>query len=208
MARTPVGAPQPACRAVGPAIVFLGPSLSLAEARSLLAAEYRPPLRRGDLDAIAAPALVGVVDGVLEPEARLAGDEARRTAVRGVCLFGAASVGALLAMDPSIPGVVSGVGRVVRLIRSGRAGADDVAVLYAARNLRPLTVPVMDVLCWLDDAVASGRIPAGIAATALASFRALPMDERVPAAVTHLLRRFCPAAAGAVSVNAVVARGS
>ena len=55
---TPARAPPPARRSAGSAVVFLGPSLPLAEARSLLTADYRPPLRRGDLDAIAAPAVV------------------------------------------------------------------------------------------------------------------------------------------------------
>jgi ribosomal protein S12 methylthiotransferase accessory factor len=168
--------------------VFLGPSLPSTEARSLLAADYRPPLRRGDLDAIAAPAVVAVVDGVLEPEARLPPEEARRAAGRGLRLFGAASVGALIAADPSIPGSVAGVGRVFRLLRRGRARAEDVALLYAPHDLRPLTVPVVDVLCRLDAAVASGRVPPGAAAAALAALRALPLEDRAPAAVARLLR--------------------
>lgn len=198
MARTTIRAPQPADRAVVPVIVFLGPSLPLSEARCLLAADYRPPLRRGDLDAIAAPAVVGVVDGVLEPETRLAAAEARRAAERGVCLFGAASVGALLAADPSIPGAVHGVGDVFRLLRLGRARAEDVSVLYAAHDLRPLTVPAVDVLCWLDNAISSGSISAPSAAAAMCALRALPVDERTPATVAHLLRdRLASAAPGA-----------
>src|SRR3569833_3101571 len=108
MTGTPAGAPRPAHLPAAFPVVFHGPSLPLAEAHSLPAANYRPPLRRGDLDAIAAPAVVAVVDGVLEPEARLPPEEARRAAERGLCLFGAASVGALLAADPSIPGAVAG----------------------------------------------------------------------------------------------------
>jgi ribosomal protein S12 methylthiotransferase accessory factor len=161
----------------------------LPEALPLLAAGYRPPLRRGDLDAISAPAVVAVVDGILEPEARLPPEEAGRGAARGLRLFGAASVGALLAVDPSIAGAVAGVGRVVRLLRRGRARADDVAVLYAAHDLRPLTVPVVDVLCRLDDAVSAGCVVPGAAAAALAALRALPLEDRTPAAVAHLLRQ-------------------
>jgi hypothetical protein len=168
--------------------VFLGPSLPPAEARLLLSADYRPPLRRGDLDAIEGPAVVGVVDGVLEPEARLFPEEARRAATRDLCLFGAASVGALLAADPSAPGTVAGVGRVFRLLRRGRAQAEDVALLYAAHDLRPLTVPVVDVICQLDDAVTAGHAPPGAAAAAIAELRALPLQDRAPAAVARLLR--------------------
>lgn len=188
MASTQAGAPRPAHFPAGPTVVFLGPSLPAPEAGSLFTAHIRPPLCRGDLDAIAAPAVVAVVDGVLEPEVRLPPEEARRAAERGLRLFGAASVGALLAADPSIPGAVAGVGRVFRLLRRGRVQADDLALLYAAHNLRPLTVPVVDVLCQLDDAVAEGRVQSSDAEGALAALRALPLEDRTPEAVAHLLR--------------------
>jgi len=180
-------------------IVFLGPSLPLPEAQRLLAADYRPPLCRGDLDAVAGPAVVAVVDGVLEPEMRPQPEEVRRAAERGLHLFGAASVGALLAVDPSIPGSIKGVGRVVRLLRRGRARAEDLALLYAAHDLRPLTIPVVDVLCRLDEAVASSRVPPGAAEAALAALRALPLEERVPATMERLLHRHLGSFSSAVS---------
>lgn len=169
-------------------VVFLGPSLERAEAQSLLPAEYRPPLRRGDLDTITAPAPVVIIDGVLEPEARLLPNEALHALERGVHLFGAASTGALLAADPSIPGVVVGIGRVFHMLCQGHAKAEDVVLLYAAHDFRTFTVPVVDVLCWLEDKVASGCIPTAAAASALSRVRALPLEERTPEAVTRLLR--------------------
>lgn len=129
-----------------------------------------------------------MVDGVLEPEVRLPPEEARRAAGRGLHLFGAASLGALLAADPCVRDCVRGVGRVFRLLCQGRAVEDDVALLYAAHDLRPLTLPAVDVLCWLDEQVSSGRIPPGDAETALAAFRALPITDRVPTAAAQRLR--------------------
>lgn len=170
------------------AIVFLGPSLPLAEAQALLAADYRPPLCRGDLDAITEPAVVAVVDGVLDAEARLRPEEARCAAKRGIRLYGAASVGALLAVDPSISGSVIGIGRVVQLLRCGRVRADDLALLYAAHDLRPLTIPIVEVLCWLEDARVSGCVPPGDAEAARAALRELPLGDRSPSAIVRVLR--------------------
>ncbi len=136
-----------------------------------------------------APATIAVVDGVLEPETRLPAEEARRAAERGFCLMGAASVGALLAADPSISGGVAGVGRIFRLVARGRAEAADIALLYAAHDLRPLTVPAVDVLCWLEDAVAAGHLPPDAAEASLDAVRTLPIEERSPAAVRRVLHR-------------------
>jgi hypothetical protein len=203
MTLVPTIMPGPATISASSAVVFLGPSLPLAEARRLLAADYRPPLCRGDLDSIARPAVIAVVDDVLEPEARLQPEEACRAAMRGLCLFGAARVGALLATNPATSGSVKGVGRVVRLLRCGRATTEDLAVLYAAHDLRPLTVPVVDVLCRLDNAVASDRIPQDAAEAVLAALRAVPLEDRVPAAMERLLRShfgsFSPAVSAPLS---------
>jgi len=168
-------------------IVFLGPSLPWVEAWRLLAADYRPPLRRGDLDALPGPALVGIVDGVLDPEARMEPEEARRAAIRGIRMFGAASFGAMLATDPSILGVVTGVGRVAGLLRHGRADPDDVALQYAAHDLRPLTVPVVDVICWMAKTFAANVLATGAANRALHGLRAVPVEDRTPALVASLL---------------------
>lgn len=151
------------------------------------AADYRPPLRRGDLDTLPGPALVGIVDGVLDPETRMEPGEARRAATGGIRLFGAASFGAMLATDPSIPGVITGVGRVAGLLRHGRAEPDDVVLQYAAHDLRPLTVPVVDVICWMAKACAAGGLATGAANRALQGLRAVPVEDRTPFLVASLL---------------------
>src|SRR5580700_9812280 len=47
-------------------IVFLGPSLPQEEALRIVKAEYRPPIRRGDLDGIPAGSIVAIIDGVFD----------------------------------------------------------------------------------------------------------------------------------------------
>ncbi|MBV1798677.1 TfuA-like protein [Siccirubricoccus sp. G192] len=188
---------------ISPAVVFLGPSLPRAEAQGLLppGTVLRPPLRRGDLDALPPGAIAVILDGVLEAGPRLPPEEAGRARQRGHMLLGAASTGALLAVDPRLPpGTVLGSGRVHDLLSRGRATEEDLVVLYAAHNLRPLTVPLVRLLCWADDARAEGRLAPLEAEGMLAALRALPAEERDPVTVARLLRRLlglrAPATAG------------
>ncbi len=46
--------------------MFLGPSLSLNDARGILSADYHPPVARGDVDALFdhPPDVIAIIDGV------------------------------------------------------------------------------------------------------------------------------------------------
>jgi len=46
-------------------VVFTGLSLSQEEARTLLAAEVRPPVKRGDLDQLSDGTVAAIIDGEL-----------------------------------------------------------------------------------------------------------------------------------------------
>lgn len=75
--------------------VFTGPSISQAEARTLVQAEICPPARSGDLDRLSDGKAVAIIDGVLDPESVLSAGEIRRALQRGMKIRGAASLGAL-----------------------------------------------------------------------------------------------------------------
>lgn len=140
-----------ALRARAP-IVFLGPSLAPAQARAILSADYRPPLRRGDLDAIGHPATVLVIDGLLDEEWRLPAAEAVAALQRGLELHGASSTGALLAIELAQDGM-RGSGRVFELLRDFPGQRENlVAVLQAGTPPRALTVPLVDVVLGYADA--------------------------------------------------------
>ncbi|RYD65608.1 MAG: hypothetical protein EOP83_07015, partial [Verrucomicrobiaceae bacterium] len=108
--------------------VFVGPSLSPALARELLPlAEIRGPIRRGDLDAIDAPAVVAIIDGIFDSSHAVSPREIRTAVSRGIKVLGASSMGALRAAE--IPQML-GVGRVYGMYRDGVIDRDDeVAVL-------------------------------------------------------------------------------
>src|SRR5687767_2156797 len=91
-------------------IVFIGPSLSLDQAKLILPnADYRAPIKRGDLDSIAPGTVVGIIDGVFAQNLAISPGEIREAVDNGVSVYGAASMGALRAAEVSS---VAGVGRV------------------------------------------------------------------------------------------------
>ena len=116
-------------------VIFLGPSLSHEKAREIFpGADYRPPAKKGDLLRLAADPdvrLVGLVDGVFLQDYPPTPIEVYQLARKeGVILAGAASIGALRAVELEKFGMV-GIGRVFELYKNGKINADDeVAVTF------------------------------------------------------------------------------
>jgi TfuA protein len=120
---------------MGKPIIFLGPSLSHERARKIFDADYRPPARKGDFLRLAADfdaKLVGFVDGVfLQDYPPTPIEVYHLTRKHGVLLAGAASLGALRAVELEKFGMV-GIGKIFQLYKSGKLNADDeVAVTFA-----------------------------------------------------------------------------
>ena len=140
-----------------PRIVFLGPSLPAQLARRLLPdGDLRPPIRRGDLDGIAAGAIVGIVDGLFAQSLAISPGEIRETIERGVTVYGAGSMGALRAAE--VPAVI-GVGRIFEMYRSGAIERDDeVAVVIDAETHAALTESLVNVSFAVERLVRSGTV--------------------------------------------------
>ncbi|WP_175628327.1 TfuA-like protein [Thioalkalivibrio denitrificans] len=172
-----------------PPVVFLGPSLRIEDARSILDADYRPPLRKGDLDALTAPCAVGVIDGVLDREQRLSLAEVRCAMERGFRLYGAASTGALLACELEREGMV-GMGQVFRFIRDVAHNREDlVAVLLGPDLMKAMTIPIVDVVFTLARA---GLIPANEKermSRVLEALSLMPVEERCTDRLKAVLRK-------------------
>lgn len=171
-------------------IVYLGPSLSRTEARTILSADFRPPLRSGDLDALPCYTVVGIVDGVLDAQSRLRPCEAIHALGRGIRLFGAASTGALLAAQLRTTGFV-GIGRIFKLVALHPDVADDlVAVMYAEHDDTALTEPLVNaVLAFLENRNLADRRPVG---EVIAALRTIPLHERTSIAVECRLQSLFP----------------
>nr|WP_272918586.1 YcaO-like family protein [Streptomyces sp. HUCO-GS316] len=119
-------------------------------------ADYRPPIRRGDLDAVTSGTVVGIIDGVFADVLAISPGEIRAAISRGVVVLGAASMGALRATE--IPAVV-GLGRIHEMYRDGVIERDDeVAVLFEEDTYRTLTVPLVNVRYAVERLVRTGTL--------------------------------------------------
>jgi hypothetical protein len=129
----------------GGAVVFLGPSLSAAEAAGVCAATWLPPARQGDLWRAVQryhPAALGLIDGLFLDAPAVWHREILWALSQGVHVFGAASMGALRAAELDRFGM-RGVGRIYAAYRDGLwPGYDDafedddeVAVIHAPPEL-------------------------------------------------------------------------
>lgn len=138
-------------------IVFLGPSISGELARRTLPeAEYRPPIRRGDLDDVPAGTVVGIIDGVFDQHLAISPDEIRAALARGVVVYGAASMGALRATE--IRNVI-GVGRIFEMYARGDIERDDeVALLFDPETYRTLTEPLVNIRYAVERLVRSATL--------------------------------------------------
>jgi len=125
--------------------VFLGPSLPLDEARTILSATYLPPVRRGDvLEAVLRhdATTIAIVDGYFEAVPSVWHKELLWALERGVAVYGAASMGALRAAELSQFGMV-GIGRIFDAYVCGRFAPfdgpfeddDEVAVIHGPAEI-------------------------------------------------------------------------
>lgn len=125
-------------------IVFLGPSLPVAEARRVLKADYRPPARQGDVfrALVDRPRVIVLIDGVFESVPSVWHHELLAAHAAGAHVLGASSMGALRAAE--LPGVVTPVGEIARRFASGEWNDDAlVALLHAdaEHGFRAMTLP-------------------------------------------------------------------
>lgn len=155
------------------AVVFLGPSLSHAEARQRLDATYLPPVRQGDVwRAVVAlrPAVIGIVDGVFRDAPAVWHKEILFALSEGVHVVGAASMGALRAAELE-PFGMRGVGVVFEAYRDRHLACssdapfeddDEVAVVHAPAEAgwQPLSEAMVDIRCSLARAQREGIVDA------------------------------------------------
>ena len=101
--------------------VFLGPSLPREEAAKVLRADYRPPVRQGDVYRLVQqdrPSAIAIIDGYFQDVPSVWHKEILWAMDQGIPVFGAASMGALRAAEMEPFGMV-GVGRIYEAFRDG-----------------------------------------------------------------------------------------
>jgi hypothetical protein len=140
-------------------VVFLGPSLPVAEARRLLDAEFLPPICRGDIDRLPASIrFIGIIDGEFFQKLAISPKEIIKALDRGIKVYGSSSMGALRAAETHTFGMV-GIGRIFEQFRDGILDADDeVAVAYEPGTYRALSDPMVNLREALALALSAGVI--------------------------------------------------
>jgi len=143
-------------------VIFVGPSLPDAKAFADDMMILRPPACQGDVvraveDGATA---IGLVDGQFEFVAPVWHKELLFALSRGVSVFGAASMGALRAVECQAYGMI-GIGRIFDDYASGRRVEDaDVALLHGPAELGypALSVPLVNVDATIEAAIGQGIV--------------------------------------------------
>jgi len=128
------------------AVVFLGPSLPRPEAEAVIDADFRPPVRQGDIYRLlreAKPTAIAVIDGYFQDVPSVWHKEILFALDQGVAVYGAASMGALRAAELVGYGM-TGVGKIFEAYLSGSyppyeaetfEDDDEVAVIHGPADL-------------------------------------------------------------------------
>jgi len=161
-------------------IVFLGPSLDRAAAEKILAADYHPPAKRGDLLRAAeeGASIIGLIDGVFHQESAVAHREILSAVKKGVRVVGASSMGALRAAEMDTLGMV-GIGEIYRMYKSGELVSDDeVALVFDPVSGMSLSEPLINIRFTLKRAWEEEIISTAEHDTLLAAARAVFYPQR------------------------------
>lgn len=144
--------------------VFLGPSVPVEQARTILDATYLPPVAMGDVQALMAegPRAIAIIDGLFERIPAVWHKEILHALAQGVRVYGASSMGALRAAELHTFGMI-GVGRIFEAYRDGVLEDDDeVALVHApaAFGYRAGSEPMVNLRWGLGQAEARGCVSA------------------------------------------------
>jgi hypothetical protein len=171
------------------AVVFLGPSLAESEARTILpGADFRPPIRRSSLKPLLEdpPTAIGIVDGEFYQALAVSPIEILPFLARSIPVFGAASMGALRAVELRHEGM-EGVGHVYDMYVSGELDSDDeVAMTFCPTTLRPLSEPLVNLRVALAAARDGGVLSSREQSRLVSLMRAVYFPDRT---VPMLLRK-------------------
>lgn len=161
--------------------IFLGPSLSLAEAKAILPeAHYLSPIRCGDILRVLRlqPKIIGIIDGYFESTAAVWHKEILYALENGVRVLGGGSMGALRASELQEFGLEL-VGEIARDYQNKVLNGDDeVAVLHSPKSYVVTTDPLVNIRATLTKAEKKGIISTQLAEDILSIAKQQPYQKR------------------------------
>jgi hypothetical protein len=175
--------------------VFIGPSITLEDARHELDATYLPPVSEGDIIRLASsdpPQTIGIIDGYFENVPSVWHKEILFAMKRGIHVFGAASMGALRAAELH-PFGMEGVGAIFEAYRDGLIEDDDeVAVIHGPAELGypALSEAMVNIRRTLSDALSHHVIGQASYQRLEELAKALPYKDRNYANLMNLAREY------------------
>lgn len=128
-------------------IIFTGPSLSIDDAKQVLDADYKPPVKRGDINLVMRdkPDIIGIIDGVFHQQPAVAPREILDAINNGVTVVGSSSMGALRAAELDDYGM-KGIGYVYEQYANGFLESDDdVAVTLDPDSFEQLSEALVNI---------------------------------------------------------------
>lgn len=161
-------------------VIYTGTSISHHDAKKILNADYRPPVKRNDIKRIMRnpPDIIGIIDGVFFDSAAVAHREIIEAIKSGITVVGGASMGALRASELDSYGMI-GVGKIYEMYRSGVLESDDeVAVTYDSDTMEAMSVPLVNIRATLGSVVKGGLLDQEIADPMLDIARKLFYPDR------------------------------
>jgi hypothetical protein len=183
-------------------VVFRGPTVTAAEVHAVLPdAQCRPPAGQGDVHraVLAGATVVALIDGTFERGPAVWHKEILDALARGVTVLGAASMGALRAVECGAYGMRA-VGRIAAAYADGSLTDDDevtVAHLDAEHDWRCVSEALVNTRATLAEAVTEEIIDADTAADLIALAKQAFYAER------SWPRLFADATAAGVDTNAL-----
>lgn len=161
-------------------VVFIGPSLDQASARSILPdAVFLPPVKRGDASTAAEKAdIMVIIDGVFFQDEAVGHREILGVIRSGVKVFGSSSMGALRASELDTLGM-TGIGKIYQQYRSGEIIADDeVGLVYDAETGIALSEPMVNMRASFSKACHDGIITDDEATALLSACKKIYYPDR------------------------------
>lgn len=148
--------------------VFTGPTLSANDARAIIDADIRPPVTVNDLSLAADEGVrvIVIIDGAFIQRYSATPTQILDCLRRGILVYGAASAGALRAVEAA-PFGMRGVGDIYRLFDSGYRQEDELMMAYDPETLTPLSVAMINVRFAVANAILAGVVDRNDAETIL-----------------------------------------
>lgn len=162
-------------------VIYTGTSISWHDSKKLLKADYRPPVKRNDINILLDkenPDIIGIIDGIFFDRAAVAHREIIRALKAGITVVGGSSMGALRASELDSYGMI-GIGQIYEWYRDGVIESDDeVAVTFHPETLAPVAVPLVNIRTTLDRAVKEGMVDSQEGSKLLEEARSLYYPDR------------------------------